>query len=411
MSKKQKYAEILDDPDAIQCIREWVSEHKNGFNSVISANELSQRLGDPELKRELVILRDICFDDDASFSEGVKKGLKKKGVRKKLLPTLAAMVFGRDPSDVFNRLMNFPDFERMLRGVSAPVEVMANTFSSENSSFESQTDALFGAMDALFATLEKMDLERKLIILRIVCVLHLTFIWSAQVDAGSEITERVGRRFYDYLGLPDSERSLNRLRSGVAIVVSRILTDTQPFSVLIPEFEQWFRSLFLEIDMRGAELLMKHNRELRQLPGNPFCLTDDCDDPGEQEDVGEENEGEPITEDAAEDPLLAECPETGGAVQEVEAADPIDCATHEAELLFEAPPTQRSKELRKYFSNLTAHVTPLEYDNYKDLPVAELREFMIEAQVVEEKIGGIRSMLVDEIRRRESLVDDSEVDV
>lgn len=412
MSEKQKYAEILDDPDAILRIQKWVSEHRNGLKSRISAFELATQLEYPELNRELVVLRDIRLDDDTSFNECVLKGLKKKGVRKKLLPELAATVFGRDPRDVFNRLISFSDLEGTLRGLSVPVEAVAQSFSCEKSNVEDQAEALFGALDALFASLEKMDLERKLIILRIVCLVHLTFVWSAQVDAGSDITEQVGRRFLDYLGVPDSERSLSRLKKDVGKIVSRILSVEQPLSVLIPEFEDWWRSLFLEIDMRGEELLKQLNPGLSNLPGDPFQLADDSDDPHEQADMvdqakgGEEDEDDLIIEDADEDGAL-EVLDPGGAIEKVETVDPIDRATSEAEALGEAPPTERSKEVQKYFDNLSAHVTPLEYDHYKGLPISELRRWLFEAKLARGKIGDICSMLENEISRREKSAGDS----
>ena len=427
MSKKQKYAEILDDSEAIQCIREWLLEHRNGFKSPTSAHRLAKQLGYPELNRELVVLREIRFDDDASFSECVLKGLKKRGVRKKLLPALAAKVFGRDPSEVFNRLISFSDLERTLRGVSAPVEAVAKPLSSDGSSVEDQAEALFSAMDSLFMALEAMDRERHLVLLRIVCVLHLIFEWSAQVNADCEITEQVSRRFFDCLGIPDSERSLSRLRLGVATIVSGILPGEQPISVLIPEFEEWWRSLFLEIDMRGTEFLEELTPELRQLPGNPFRLAYDCSVAGEPEDLGkQENLGEQkdvskenVAEEHGDDPASVYVGEgralndldSGGTIEEVEIVDPIDRATSEAEMLKSAPQSERSKIVRKYFAKLAKQVTPLEYDHYKGLPISELRTLLFEAKVVQSRIGDICSMVENEISRRESPASDSGEDI
>jgi hypothetical protein len=196
----------------------------------------------------------------------------------------------------------------------------------------------------------------------------------------------------------------------------------------MPEFEEWWRSLFLEIDMRGTELLEQHKSDLRQLPGNPFRLTDDCDDAIQQDDVAEEKdvgkEEDASAEDKAGD-MDGGDPSPGGVdenralndlgscgtIEEVEIVDPINRATSEAEMLKRAPQSERSKIVRKYFAKLAKQVIPLEYNHYEGLALSELRSLSIEARVVEERIGGIRSMLEDEIGRRESPASDSRGDV
>ncbi|CAA6679305.1 MULTISPECIES: hypothetical protein [unclassified Lentimonas] len=273
MAKKQNYDRVLKDPVALDEIRKWVNACRSGLRPTLSACGLVKEIGyqGSELNRELVALIKLDASDSKSFSASVEEALKKPGIRSKLFPQLAALIFNLNPLDQLTRLVSFAGLDAALSKVSAPVESLTVVMNSEEVDRKAQSDAIVLAADQIFNALGKMDGERKLLMLRIVCLIHLAFRWSIEVaNEEPDLVGKLSERFYNYLGVPLSDRSLERLNNECASIVSRIQTDQEPLSVLMPNFTTWWESLFIEINRRGSMLLADLAPQLRALPGNPF---------------------------------------------------------------------------------------------------------------------------------------------
>ncbi|MGJ8640079.1 MAG: hypothetical protein ACSHYA_11885 [Opitutaceae bacterium] len=371
MSGKQNFAAVLNDLRAINRIKKWVHEKQAGMSPSISASELAIELGDSELQREINALVVLNAQSAKTLCAGVQETIRTKRVRKRLFPELAVLVFGIDMHEQLNTLISSAGLTSALNELSTPVNSLIRVCDATGGAHQEQGVALLKAADALFYALDAVDEERQLIILRIVCLLHLGFRWDSEVKyCGSDVMSRLCARFFEYLKVPGSARSIDRLKSVVKGVVSKINESEEPETVLMSDYINWWQSLFHVINCRGRELLVEFSSELKLLPGNPFCLTDG-DQSRERKDVSKHT-------------------------------DPV---TEAAKALRGAESTVRPKMIARKFRSLSKGMEVLDYDLYDDLDQTDLGELHAESQAVEEKARGVRMLIENTIQRNDLKAD------